>query len=53
MATTEFLKRKFKIVVKTNARENKIVGFDTEKNALLIEIKARAEKNNAKLLHLI
>lgn len=47
MATTEFLTGKFKIIVKANARENKIVGFDTDKNSLRIEIKARAEKNKA------
>jgi uncharacterized protein (TIGR00251 family) len=41
--------RKFKIIVKTNAKENTIVGYDKEKEAYLIDIKAKPEDNKANL----
>ena len=38
---------KFKIIVKTKAKENKIEGFDINKNAYIISIKAKPEDNKA------
>ncbi len=51
MAQTEFLmlKGKFKILVKTNAEENKISGYDAEKNVWKIEVCAVPEKNKANI----
>lgn len=51
LSETEFLipKYKFKILVKTNAKKNKLSGFDTEKNAWRIEITALPEKNKANI----
>lgn len=49
MAQTKLLTNKFKIIVKTNARENKIICFDTEKNAWKIEITEAPEKNKANI----
>ena len=40
---------KFKILVKPNSRENKIEGFDKERNAYIIRIKARPEDNKANI----
>ncbi|MBW2984516.1 DUF167 domain-containing protein [Candidatus Woesearchaeota archaeon] len=37
----------FKIIVKPNSSKNKIVGFDKEKQAYRIEIKAKPEANKA------
>ncbi|MFA5141348.1 MAG: DUF167 domain-containing protein [Candidatus Woesearchaeota archaeon] len=38
---------RIKIIVKANSPENKIVKFDTEKQALRVEIDAPADKNKA------
>lgn len=40
---------KFKIIVKTNVRENKIEGFDNERQAYRISIKAKPEDNKANI----
>lgn len=52
MAQSELLiptKGKFKIIVKAGSKENKITGFDCQKKAWKIEIKAPAEKNKANI----
>lgn len=49
MAQTKLLTKKFKIIVKTNARENKILPFDSEKNAWRVEITEPPEKNKANI----
>ena len=41
--------RKFKVIVKPNSRENKIIEFDKDKSAYIIKIKARAEDNKANI----
>ena len=41
--------KKFKIIVKPNAKENKIEGFDKERNAYRISIKARPQDNKANI----
>ena len=41
--------KSFKIIVKANSKKNKILGFDEEKQAYRIEIKAPAEKGKANL----
>ena len=38
---------KFKIIVKPKSKETKIEGFDKDKNAYLICVKARPEDNKA------
>ncbi len=38
-----------KIIVKTNASKNKVVGYDEERDAYRVEIKARPEKGEANL----
>ena len=38
---------KFKIIVKPNAKESKVEGFDKEKDAFRISIKAKSEDNRA------
>ncbi len=38
-----------KIIVKPNSSKNKIVGFDKEKQAYRIEIKAKPEANKANI----
>lgn len=40
---------KFKIIVKPNSRENKIEGFDADRNAYIISIKAKPEGNKANI----
>lgn len=40
---------KFKILVKPNSSENKIEGFDKERNAYIIRIKAKPEDNKANI----
>jgi len=52
MAETELLMPKqgrFKILVKTNAKENKLLGFDAEKNAWKVEVCVQPEKNKANI----
>ena len=38
---------KFKVIVKTNAAENKLLGFDDSRGAYRVEIAARPEKGQA------
>lgn len=38
-----------KILVKTNSKKNKIIGYDKEKDAVRVEIKAPAENNKANI----
>ncbi|MGM5482900.1 MAG: DUF167 domain-containing protein [Nanobdellota archaeon] len=38
---------KLKVTIKPNAKENKILGFDEEKNSLKISIKEPADKDKA------
>ena len=45
----EIKEPKFKVIVKPNSRENKIIEFDKGKNAYLINIKARAQDNKANI----
>lgn len=40
---------KFKIIVKPNSKENKIEGFDKERNAYRVCIKAKPERNKANI----
>ncbi len=40
---------KFKIIVKPNSKENKVEGFDEERNAYRISIKAKPENNKANI----
>ena len=40
---------KFKIIVKPNARENKIERFDVNKCAYIVSIKAKPEDNKANI----
>jgi len=41
--------KKFKIIVKANAKENKIECFDINKNAYIVRIKAKPEDNKANI----
>ena len=36
---------KFKVIIKPNSSKNKIIGFDANKKAYKINIKAKAEDN--------
>ncbi len=50
MNLEEFAKNTyFKVIVKPNSKENKILGIDKQKKAIKIAIKAKAEKNKANL----
>ncbi|MBI2652937.1 DUF167 domain-containing protein [Candidatus Woesearchaeota archaeon] len=40
---------KFRIIVKPNAKESKVEGFDKEKDAFRISIKAKPEDNRANI----
>ncbi len=40
---------KFKITAKPNSKENKLEGFDKERNAYRISIKAKPEDNKANI----
>jgi len=40
---------KFKIIVKPNSKENIIMGFDNDRNAYRISIKAKPEDNKANI----
>ncbi len=41
--------KKFKIIVKPNSKENKIEGFDKERNAYRVCIKAKPKENKANI----
>jgi len=41
--------RKFKIIAKPNSKENKIGGFDQDRNAYRVSIKAKPEDNKANI----
>lgn len=43
----EAFQNKFKILVRTNAKENKLECFDKEKGVYRLDIKARPENNKA------
>lgn len=43
----EIKEKTFKVVIKPNSQDNQIICFDKNKNAYLIQIKARAEDNKA------
>ena len=45
--TTDIFNKSFKIIVKPNSKKNQIVGFDKNKNAIRVDIKAPAENNKA------
>lgn len=45
----EIKSRKFKIIAKPNAKENKIECFDIKKNAYRISIKAKPHNNDANI----
>ncbi len=52
MAQSELLiptTAKFKIIVKTGSKENKITGFDEQKKAWKVEVNAPPEKNKANI----
>ena len=41
--------KKFKIIVKPNSKENRIEGFDKERNAYRVSIKVKPEDNKANI----
>jgi len=41
--------KRFKVIVKPNSKENKVEGFDTERKAYRISIKAKPEDNKANI----
>lgn len=45
----EIKETKFKVIVKPNSKESKINGFDKEKNAYRINIKAKPQDNKANI----
>ena len=45
----EIKESKFKVIVSANARENRIVGFDKNRNAYRISIKAKPQDNKANI----
>ena len=45
----EINQSKFKIIVKPNAKENKVECFDKKRNAYRISIKAKPENNKANI----
>ncbi len=45
----EIAQNPFKIIVKPNAPGNKIVGYDKERNAYKVAIKAKPENNRANI----
>jgi uncharacterized protein (TIGR00251 family) len=50
MNLSEFVKdNKLRVLIKPNADKNKILGYDSSKQAIKISIKAKAEKNKANL----
>jgi len=42
-------KETFKVVIKPNSSTNEVVGFDKDKEAYLIKIKAKPENNKANI----
>ena len=46
---TEISENKFKVIVKLNSDKNEIVGFDADKSAYIVRIKARAQDNKANI----
>ena len=40
---------KIKVFVKPNSKENKLIGFDKERNIFIIRIKAKPESNKANI----
>lgn len=38
---------RFKVIVKPNSTKNEVIGFDNDKKAYLVRIKAKAEDNKA------
>jgi len=42
-------KKSIKIVVKPNSNKNELVGFDKQKEAYVVRVKAKAEKNKANI----
>ncbi len=42
-------KRDFKIIVKANSSKNEILGYDKERGAYRVNIKARAQDNKANI----
>ncbi len=40
---------KFKVIVKPNARQNKVLSFDETRNAHILSIKAKSEDNKANI----
>ena len=45
----EIKEKIFKVVIKTNSQSNEIVGFNKDKNAYLIKIKAMPKDNKANI----
>lgn len=45
----EIKENKFKVIIKPNSSVNSIVGFDKEKNAYIVKIKAKAEDSKANM----
>ena len=43
------LQNRFKIIVRTNAKENRLEGFDKDKDAYRVSIKAKPEDNKANI----
>ncbi len=41
--------KKFKVIVKPNSKENKIIGFNKDSNTYRIQIKAKPEDNKANI----
>jgi uncharacterized protein (TIGR00251 family) len=45
----EIKERVFKAIIKPNSRDNEITGFDKDRKAYLVKIKARPEDNKANI----
>lgn len=41
--------KRFKVIVRPNSRESKVVGFDAEKKAYKLNIRARPDDNKANI----
>ena len=42
-------RKKFKVIARPNSRKTEIAGFDEEKDALLVNVAAPADKNKANI----
>ena len=46
----EIKESRFKVIANPNSKENKVIGYDAERKAYVVSVKARAEDNKANIM---